>query len=232
MVTKLAPAKYPQSQVRTWVRTQLCLMLEISSLMPKAVKPGRSHTVRIIGGRLKGRRISIDSEVIRPTADRVRETLFNWLDPYLRGARCLDMFAGSGALGIEAWSRGAESVSFVERDNRAAKQLRLRLAEFGCAAQVRQGDAAKVDFGGLGPFDIVFLDPPFDGPDMGNLCKLLESSTGLAAAALIYIEMHRKSEPPELPPGWEFIKERTAGQVRFALARRAVSAELQLSGAS
>jgi 16S rRNA (guanine966-N2)-methyltransferase len=190
--------------------------------MAKTVKSGRSNSVRIISGRLKGRRIPIDSDVIRPTADRVRETLFNWLDPYLRGARCLDMFAGSGALGIEAWSRGASSLSFVERDRRAAQQLRLTLSEFGCTAKVHQLNAAQLDYSTLGPFDIVFLDPPFDGPDMSNLCTLLESSGGLCASALIYIEMHRKSAPADLPSGWEFIKERTAGQVRFALAKRTV----------
>jgi 16S rRNA (guanine966-N2)-methyltransferase len=188
--------------------------------MAKAGKSGRRSSVRIIGGRLKGRRIPIESDVIRPTSDRVRETLFNWLDPYLRGARCLDMFAGSGALGIEAWSRGADSVSFAERDRRAADQLQLSLNEFGSTAQVHRGDVAQLDYRALGPFDIVFLDPPFDGPDMGNLCTLLESSGGLGASALIYMEMHRKSAPPELPSGWKFIKERTAGQVRFALAKR------------
>ncbi len=193
--------------------------------MPKAGKSALPSAVRIIAGRLKGRRIPIESETIRPTPDRVRETVFNWLAAHLDAVHCLDMFAGSGALGIEAWSRGADSVIFVEQDKQAVEQLGSRLAEFGCAGEVHQADALRLDYSVLGPFDIVFLDPPFKGPDMVNLCTLLESSGGLSASALIYMEMDRCNEVPELPPNWSLIKEKTAGQVRFALAERSIRAD-------
>ncbi|HJP05155.1 MAG: 16S rRNA (guanine(966)-N(2))-methyltransferase RsmD [Chromatiales bacterium] len=186
--------------------------------MAKTRKPGRPAAVRIIAGRARGRRIPVESDSIRPTPDRVRETVFNWLQADLQDTSCLDMFAGTGALGIEAWSRGAGYITFVEQDRQAAKQLGIRLEEFGITGELRKADALQLHYGNLGPFDIVFLDPPFQGPDLANLCTLLESSGGLSASALIYMEMHRKTPLPELPAGWTVKKEQTAGQVRFALA--------------
>ena len=178
----------------------------------------QSSVVRIIAGRWKGRRIPVATEGIRPTGDRVRETLFNWLMPSIGDARCLDLFAGTGALGIEALSRGAKSVLFAERNRAAAKAIKVILEELAIAnAEVMIADALKLDLAGYGPFDIVFLDPPFTGPHLQDLCTLLERSCALAPSALIYMEMDRKQALPELPESWSVRKEQTAGQVRYAL---------------
>jgi 16S rRNA (guanine966-N2)-methyltransferase len=182
----------------------------------------QSSVLRIIAGRWKGRRITIATDGIRPTGDRVRETLFNWLMPFVRDTRCLDLFAGTGALGIEALSRGASSVVFVERNRAAANAIRELLKDLqGSAADSRaeviSANALKLDLAALGPFDIVFLDPPFDGPHLQDLCTLLEQSNALAPSAHIYMEMDRRQALPVLPAAWDVSKEQTAGQVRYAL---------------
>ena len=187
-----------------------------------AGKQAKHHTsVRIIGGRLRGRRIPVRAEGIRPTGDRVRETLFNWLAAKIHGARCLDMFAGTGALGLEALSRGAAAVSFVEKNRRAAGQIEDLASEFGCAnARCITADATKLDYSNYGPFDVVFVDPPFDGPDQADLCTLLEESGALAEPALVYIEAPARRGLPELPDNWTMLREGKAGQVCYGLAER------------
>jgi 16S rRNA (guanine966-N2)-methyltransferase len=182
----------------------------------------QSSVIRIIAGRWKGRRIAIVADGIRPTGDRVRETLFNWLMPHIHDARCLDLFAGTGALGIEALSRGAGSVVFAERNRPAAKAIRDTLKDLAgdeeyARTEIITSDALKLDLGAKGPFDIVFLDPPFDGPHLQDLCTLLEESNALALSAHIYMEMDRRQDLPELPTSWAVSKEQTAGQVRYAL---------------
>jgi 16S rRNA (guanine966-N2)-methyltransferase len=178
-------------------------------------------TVRIIGGRFRGRRIPVPPDGVRPTPDRVRETVFNWLTPWLTGTRCLDLFAGTGALGLEALSRGAAAAVFVDQDRRAADQLREMLRDLGCQdARVVVADAQRLAYAALGCFDIVFLDPPFGTTDLQVLCKLLESSGALAEGAHIYMEMNRRQTLPEVPATWTIVREQTAGQVRFALAER------------
>jgi 16S rRNA (guanine966-N2)-methyltransferase len=177
--------------------------------------------VRVIAGRWRGRKLAVHGSGIRPTGDRVRETLFNWLAPGLAGARCLDWFAGSGALGIEALSRGAAHCVFVERDPGAVRALRACLARLDTtAAEVFAGEATALLATVQGPFDIVFVDPPFDGPDIGNLCTLLEQSGLLADSSRIYLEMRRTSESPALPPNWRSLRHKNAGQVSFMLAER------------
>lgn len=171
---------------------------------------------------------------IRPTGDRVRETLFNWLAPWLPGARCLDLFAGSGALGIEALSRGAAAVLFIEKNPAATAAILKTLDEFagqsaaGHGGRVLSGDALQTDIASHGPFDIVFVDPPFaaagGATDLSNLCTLLENSGGLAAQCHVYLEMDREVAAPDLPAGWQLKREKTAGKVRYALAERNVSA--------
>jgi 16S rRNA (guanine966-N2)-methyltransferase len=128
-----------------------------------AARGARARVLRIIGGTWRGRRLRFPAgALIRPTPDRVRETLFNWLGARVPGARCLDLFAGSGALGLEALSRGAAHVTFVERDAGAVRELRARLAEWGARdALVERGDALAFLAQRAHPFDIVFLDPPF-----------------------------------------------------------------------
>lgn len=157
---------------------------------------------------------------MRPTGDRIRETLFNWLAPVIDGARCLDLFAGSGALGLEALSRGAGETVFVDVDSGAIRQLEASIGQLGCEnASVIRGDAVKFLMGKPQPFDIVWLDPPFGEFDMENLCTLLERGW-LADGARIYLETDRHDDLPKLPAGWAVDRDKTAGQVRFVLAKR------------
>jgi 16S rRNA (guanine966-N2)-methyltransferase len=162
----------------------------------------------------------------------VRETLFNWLGYRLPGARCLDLFAGSGALGLEALSRGAAHVTFVERDVAAVRELRARLAEWAATGgKVEQVDALRFlgragGAGGSGtgtgqPFDIVFIDPPFGSDLLAEASVRLEEGHWLAPGALIYMECAARQGLPPLPPGWSVTKAKQAGEVGYHLLTRA-----------
>lgn len=177
--------------------------------------------VRIIGGRWRGRRLPVAPATdIRPTPDRVRETLFNWLQPHVAGARCLDLFAGTGVLGLEALSRGATDAWFVERDPRAAAALGRVLADLGGHGQVSRADALRwLRARPPQRFDIVFVDPPYGTLDLGNLCAMLDAGW-LASSAWVYVETSRRDQLPDWPAGWQLHRDGTAGEVRFALARR------------
>lgn len=154
----------------------------------------------------------------------MRETLFNWLAPVIEGARCLDPFAGTGALGLEAASRGAASVVLIERSEPVARQLRANLAVLAATGvQVVQADALRwlADAerrAALGSFDLVFLDPPFAAGLLAPACDLLARYGWLLPGARVYLETALADGLPPLPSGWEVARERTAGQVRFALA--------------
>jgi 16S rRNA (guanine966-N2)-methyltransferase len=174
--------------------------------------------LRIIGGAWRSRRFRFpDGATIRPTPDRVRETLFNWLGSSLRGARCLDLYAGSGALGLEALSRGAAEAVFVERERIAAEAIRARLQEWGAqGAEVLAMDAQRYLALDARPFDVVFLDPPFAlGAAPGALRALLERGW-LAPGARIYVEFAAR-EPPELPAGLTRLKQGRSGEVGYDL---------------
>jgi 16S rRNA (guanine966-N2)-methyltransferase len=175
--------------------------------------------VRIIGGAWRGRRLPVvEAPGLRPTADRIRETLFNWLAPVISGTRCLDLFAGTGALGLEALSRGATEVWFVERQASVARALEESLRRFGSdAGRVVVADALRYLAGPPRPFDVVFLDPPFGDVELGDLCTLLANGW-IAGGGRVYLEMPGDRDLPALPPGWEVLREKTAGQVRYALA--------------
>jgi 16S rRNA (guanine966-N2)-methyltransferase len=180
--------------------------------------------LRIIGGALRGSKLEIpDAAGLRPTPDRVRETLFNWLAPAIAGARCLDLFAGTGALGIEALSRGAAQVDFVERDARLAQQLRDNLVRLKqTAASVRNGDALGVLLQSPAlPYDLVFLDPPFDANLWEIAAQRLDAPDWLKANALIYVESPL-THIPVLPATWQVHRVSRAGAVRYALYRRSV----------
>lgn len=187
--------------------------------MAKARRGAPPGEVRIIGGEWRGRRVPVAvASGLRPTADRVRETLFNWLAPVVPGARCLDLFAGTGALGLEALSRGAAATVFVERNGEVARVLEASLARLGArGARVVATDAQRFLAGAPQPFDVVFLDPPFGEFALGDLCTLLARGW-LAAGARVYLEMPGGEALPPLPPGWELLREKVAGQVRYALA--------------
>ena len=182
-----------------------------------------SGRIRIIGGSLRNSRLDVPAlPGLRPTAERVRETLFNWLAPVMDGARCLDLCAGTGALGIEALSRGAAGVQFVERDARAALALRDNLARLKTtSAQVAVLDAGQFLQGAPQVQDLVFLDPPFALALWSALAQQLEQGGWLAAQAWIYVESPR-AEVPALPANWRLHREGHAGEVRFALYRRAL----------
>jgi 16S rRNA (guanine966-N2)-methyltransferase len=151
----------------------------------------------------------------------VRETLFNWLGTRVSGARCLDLFAGSGALGLEALSRGASQVTFVERDAVAVRELRARLAEWrAVGAQVVQSDAVRFLEGVSKSFDIVFLDPPFASGLLSQAGRLLEERAWLGANALVYVETDAHAGLPALPRTWHPAKAKQAGAVGYHLLTR------------
>jgi 16S rRNA (guanine966-N2)-methyltransferase len=180
--------------------------------------PGR---LRIVGGNLRGSRLDVPAAPgLRPTPDRARETLFNWLAPIIEGARCLDLFAGTGALGIEALSRGAAQVDFVETDAQLVSLLRANLARLKQAANVHRSDALQFLAANAAQYDLVFLDPPFGANLWTPSAQALEARGRLAASALVYVES-AALEIPELPPNWTLHRESRAGAVRFALYRRA-----------
>ena len=180
-------------------------------------RPGR---LRIVGGTLRGSRIDVpDAPGLRPTPDRVRETLFNWLMPVIEGAHCLDLFAGTGALGIEALSRGAAAVDFVEADAQLADMLRANLTRLHQSARVTRGDAMRFLAEGAARYDIVFLDPPFVADLWSPAAQALETAQRLAAGAWIYVEAPVDAVA-ELPEGWDLHREGRAGGVRYSLYRR------------
>jgi 16S rRNA (guanine966-N2)-methyltransferase len=182
--------------------------------------------LRIVAGNWRSRLLDIaDVEGLRPTSERIRETLFNWLAPEIAGARCLDLFAGTGALGLEALSRGARSVVFVERSAIAARQLEKNIGILvgtgpPTGADVVRGDALEYLWRDTDDaFDIVFLDPPFADDRLNETCRLLAQRNLLADGALVYLEMERSQQEPELPDGWQAEKNKTAGNVRYMLVR-------------
>lgn len=181
-----------------------------------------TNTLRIIGGEWRGRRIRFPGRGgIRPTPDRVRETLFNWLSAAVPGSRCLDLFAGSGALGLEALSRGAREATFVEqnRENAAAIRDTLALLAPGRGSVV-QADAIAWLRGTASAHDIAFLDPPFDGGLLESALRGLAEGGWLAPGAFVYLEAPAGRGEPALPAGWILHRTGRAGAVGYHLARR------------
>jgi 16S rRNA (guanine966-N2)-methyltransferase len=188
--------------------------------------PGGRNSVRIIGGGWRGRRVSFpDIPGLRPTPDRVRETLFNWLQHAVAGARCLDLFAGSGALGLEALSRGAKELVFVEQAVPASRTLQVQLIRLGGERSGRVVEMGAVRFLRSaaaiygGPFDIVFLDPPFGRDALAGYVPMLDAGEWLKTGALVYLENEKAEGVPLLPARWELLKSKSAGEVGYHLAR-------------
>ncbi|HXW74796.1 MAG TPA: 16S rRNA (guanine(966)-N(2))-methyltransferase RsmD [Steroidobacteraceae bacterium] len=175
--------------------------------------------LRIIGGSWRGRKLRFPAGAdIRPTPDRVRETLFNWLGAATHGARCLDLFAGSGALGLEALSRGAAHATFVEVNEVAARALRARLVEWQATdARVERADALRYLAGAAQPYDIVFLDPPFASQLLPRAAALLEERHWLSDGARIYVECAARQGPPPVPESWQSLRAKQAGEVGYHL---------------
>lgn len=183
--------------------------------------PGATNRVRIIGGIHRGRLVSFpDAAGLRPTADRVRETLFNWLQPLIPGSHCLDLFAGSGAIGFEAASRGAERVVMVERNPKVAARLEENARELGLAnVEVSVSDALVWLASCKEAFDLVFLDPPFADRLLGPALQGLTQPGLLLEGARIYLETDAGESFPPLPPGLVPLREKVAGQIRYGLAQ-------------
>ena len=186
-------------------------------------RPGSSNQLRIIGGKWRGRKLRFaDGRGLRPTPDRVRETLFNWLMPAINGARCLDLFAGSGALGLESLSRGASEVVMIDNNSKVISQLRENLTLLATSsAQLVQADGLKwLQQQSSEPFDIVFLDPPYADKVLPECINILEESGWLKDQAWIYIEFPSNEDLPVLPENWQWHRNKQTGQVGYHLAHR------------
>lgn len=188
---------------------------------------GGSGQIRIIGGQWRGRKLPVpDSPGLRPTTDRVRETLFNWLAPSMVDARCLDCFAGSGALGLEALSRYAASTTLLEMERHVAQQLQKNLATLKAehGKVVNTNTLTYLNQSGT-PHDVVFVDPPFRKGLLEETLNLLEAHGWLAESALIYVESEVENGMPPVPANWSLHREKIAGQVAYRLYHREVQGE-------
>lgn len=182
-------------------------------------KQGR---LRIIGGRWRSRILPvIEQPGLRPTPDRVRETLFNWLQGEIPGSRCLDLFTGSGALGFEAASRGAEQVTLIENQPATCRILSENIKTLTANnIELLQQDALLWLNKSGHAYDVVFVDPPYASDCLTEICQMLELHHWLSDSAFIYIELPSELELPELPTNWQIIRGKKAGQVGYYLAQR------------
>ena len=178
--------------------------------------------LRIIAGQWRSRKLAFpDQQTLRPTPDRVREALFNWLQAELAGSICLDLFAGSGSLGFEAASRGAKRVVMVEKNRKAASLINQNRARLEAdMTEVVNADAITWLSSNQQVFDIVFLDPPYRADVLSQCCDLLENGKNLAENAKIYIEHALGDDVIDIPVGWQCTRSRNAGQVSYKLYSR------------
>ena len=191
-----------------------------TSYAPRRSAAEGPNELRIIGGDWRGRRIRFPSlaQEIRPTPDRVRETLFNWLQNRVVGARALDLYAGSGALGLEALSRGAGEVVFVDSSRAATRAIGDALTVLKCGrGRVLTMDAVQYLRGPPEPFDLVFLDPPYASGNLEMLCRVLAAGW-LRPDARLYLEQPASQGEPALPPGLGMLRSKRAGEVGYHLA--------------
>ncbi|MCJ2378725.1 16S rRNA (guanine(966)-N(2))-methyltransferase RsmD [Vibrio sp. ZSDZ34] len=179
-------------------------------------------SVRIISGLWRGRKLPVhDAQGLRPTTDRVKETLFNWLAQDIPHAKCLDVFSGSGGLGFEAASRQAELVTMVELNDQAFRQIKENIERVAATnIEVHHGDALQYLAQSGQAYDVVFIDPPFRQGLLAETIDKLESNGWLARNAVVYIETEKELELPNLPEHWQLTKEKTAGQVCYRLFER------------
>ena len=182
--------------------------------------------LRIIGGTWRGRKLAFTAtDGLRPTTDRIRETLFNWLAPVIAGAHCADLFAGSGALGLEALSRGAAHCDFVDSSATAVREISGHLETLGAGRRGRcHHDTASRYLQDIGrPLDIVFVDPPFSQGLVQPSCEALAIKQLLSPDSLVYIETPTQEVLTNLPSNWEIYREKTAGGVSYRLYAQAHS---------
>ena len=189
--------------------------------MARSLKGAAKHgRLRIIGGQWRGRKLTFTpADGLRPTSDRIRETLFNWLTPHIHAARCLDLFAGSGALGLEALSRGARYCDFVDTSAAALGQIadHLKTLQAEESGACIPGPARQFLQGSSSPYDMVFIDPPFGKNLVDPTCTLLAERRLVAADALIYIETGATEPEPRTPSDWQLHREKNAGGVVYRL---------------
>ncbi|MEQ4633793.1 16S rRNA (guanine(966)-N(2))-methyltransferase [Providencia stuartii] len=187
--------------------------------MAKKPQSASLGQIRIIGGKWRGQKLPVrDSEGLRPTTDRIKETLFNWLMPIIREARCLDCFAGSGSLGFEALSRFADSVTFIELDKQNAQLLTENKARLQSDnANIINGNSLEILGQNGTPFDVVFIDPPFRKGLLSDTIQLLEKNQWLADESWIYVESEAESPLTDIPTNWQLHREKIAGQVAYRL---------------
>jgi 16S rRNA (guanine966-N2)-methyltransferase len=194
----------------------------MASVKPKQPHGGQGH-LRIIGGQWRSRKLSFpEAPGLRPTPDRVRETLFNWLAAHIEGAKVLDAFTGSGALYLEALSRGASMALALDANATAISSLRHNLDLLHCAVgQLLQSDALKyLETQTPTAFDLVFLDPPFHQNLLPGTCTLLQEKGWLAERAWIYTESETPPSALQMPATWRLHREKKAGQVYYSLWQR------------
>jgi 16S rRNA (guanine966-N2)-methyltransferase len=179
----------------------------------------KNGSLRIIAGQWKRQTIRfIGANDLRPTPDSVRETLFNWLAPVIEGANCLDLFSGSGALGFEAASRGANRVDLVDHNRAVYRQLvHTRDNLLANQVHIHCEDALEFLATTMNRFNIVFLDPPFRSRFPARIVTALEHSDALQAQSLVYLETHTKNSKPNPPETWHLYREKKAGQITFRL---------------
>jgi len=176
------------------------------------------NAVRIAGGTLRGRMLRVlDAQGLRPTPDRVRESVFNWIGGSCAGARVLDLFAGSGAMGLEAYSRGASSLTLVESNPECAQLLKDETSGMD-GVEVVEGDALSYLERAQGTFNLVFLDPPYRSGLLAKALKILSSRCLISASTLLYVEMSASDSISV--PGYECLREQASGQVKYALWKK------------
>lgn len=179
------------------------------------------QTVRIIGGRFRGKKLIFpDIEGLRPTSDRIRETVFNWLMNIIQDARCLDAFAGSGAFGFEAYSRGAAQVTLIEQSASACQYLQRTLRQFNCPQlKLLKMDSLQFLLNSKEQFDLIFLDPPFGSKLLEQCLDTLTKTSVLAPNGLVYIEAPQALNPDDSQ--WRTFRAKHAGQVFYGLYEKA-----------
>ncbi len=181
-----------------------------------------SHKIRIIGGQWRSRQIVFDdTPQLRPTPGRLRETLFNWLQGSVEGSICLDLYAGSGALGLEAASRGAEKVMAVEQNPQACRMIHTNITRLEAVnVQLYQQEVMRFLASDSQPCHLVFMDPPFKKNLVESTCHWLEDKGWLASGAKIYIEAEKQWSVSGIPESWQRLKETQAGDVKAYLFGR------------
>ena len=187
------------------------------------LKPNRKSVgkVRIIGGLWRSRQLRFTStNGLRPTPDRVRETLFNWLSPHINGIKCLDLFAGSGSLGFEAVSRGASSITMVDCSISVIKDLRENASQLGCSAVILKKRAMNYLQTTEDTFQLIFIDPPYQQSLSNPILKELEENNRLENNGYVYLEIHHHDKESRPGENWSIIREISCGTVHGFLLQR------------